>query len=71
MADTIPMIAPNMKAIFVFLGPERSRDIFKLRGIFISCVHLNLEEATDFSQVDKLYETKLRSYLEIVSTSGH
>ena len=33
--DTIPKIAPNIKAIFDFVQPERSRDIFKLRGIFI------------------------------------
>ena len=34
--DTIPKIAPNIKAIFDFVQPERSRHIFKLRaGIFI------------------------------------
>ena len=41
MADTIPMIAPNMRAIFDFVGPERLGDIFKLRGTFISDVYLN------------------------------
>ena len=33
--DTIPKIPPHIKAIFDFVGPERSIDIFKLRGIFI------------------------------------
>ena len=33
--DTIPKIAPNIKAIYDIVRPERSRDIFKLRGIFI------------------------------------
>ena len=41
MADTIPMIAPNMRAIFDFVGPERSRDIFKLKRTFDSFVYLN------------------------------
>ena len=41
MADTIPMIAPNKRAIFDFVGPERSRDIFKLKGFFVSCFYLN------------------------------
>ena len=33
--DTIPKIAPNIKAIFDFVGPERSMDIFNLRVIFV------------------------------------
>ena len=36
MADTIPKIAPNMRAIFDFVGPERSRDIFKLKDLSLS-----------------------------------
>ena len=41
MADTIPMIAPNMRAISDFVGPERPRDIFKLKRTFGSCLYLN------------------------------
>ena len=36
MADTIPMIALNMRAIFDFVRPEGSRDIFKLNFFFLS-----------------------------------
>ena len=55
--DTIPKIAPNIKAIFDFVGPERSTDIFELRVIFILEKDLCLDTRGDVS-LSKLRESK-------------
>ena len=55
--DTIPKIAPNIKAIFDFVGPERSTDIFELKVIFILEKDLCLDTRGDVS-LSKLRESK-------------